>query len=56
MYRDSVSRSIFRNYAREFVLSDGSMGVDHVKTRNSNPLHIYDGSLAANVAYDLNMT
>ena len=30
----------FRNYAREYVLSDGSMGVDHYKTRNSAPIHI----------------
>jgi hypothetical protein len=38
--RDTIARSIFRNYAREYVLSDGSMGVDHTKTRNSAPIHV----------------
>lgn len=38
--RDDISRSNFRNYAREYVLQDGSMGVDHTITRNSAPIHI----------------
>ncbi len=38
--RDHAGRAVFRNYAREYVLSDGTMGVDHAKTRNSAPIHI----------------
>jgi len=37
---DTSGRSMFRNYAREYVLNDGSMGVDHFNTRNSNPLNV----------------
>jgi hypothetical protein len=35
-----VGRSVFRNYAREYVLNDGNMGVDHANSRNSAPLHL----------------
>lgn len=38
--KDTPAKSYFRNYAREYVLNDGSMGVDHVNTRNSGPIHL----------------
>jgi len=37
---EGIGRSYFRNYAREFVLNDGTMGVDHYDTYNSNPIDL----------------
>lgn len=40
-YHDGeLGKNSFRNYAREYVLSDGSMGIDTTSTKNSNPLLI----------------
>jgi len=43
--KDNLGKSYFRNYAREYVLSDGSMGVDHINTRNSAPIHLFSDTI-----------